>query len=180
MKTVALACLPYVLCAFAGAVQATPPSPLHKSAIVAAAPVDVWEAWTTTAGIRTFLAPDGKVEAKAGGAYEVWFQPDAPEGARGCDGCTVISADPPGKLAVTWSYPPSIPELRGTGAKARVTVELLPASVSGTTLLTLVHEGFPEGDAGEKARAYFDKAWDQVLARLQERFRRGPFDWSRK
>lgn len=180
MKNVVLRFLPLALALAAGAAAATPPSPLHKSMIVAAAPADVWAAWATTEGIRTFLAPDGKVEAKAGGAYEIWFTPDAAAGARGCDGCTVVSADPPKKLVFTWSYPPSIPELRETGAKGRVTVELLPGSVGETTLVTLVHDGFPEGEAGEKGRAYFDRAWDTVLARLRDRFRRGAVDWSAK
>ena len=180
MKNVVLRSLPLALAFAAGAAFALPPAPLHKSAIVPAAPADVWAAWTTTEGIRTFLAPDGKVEAKAGGAYEVWFTPDAAAGARGCDGCTVVSVDPPKKLVFTWSFPPAIPELRSTGAKGRVTVELLPASVGDTTLVTLVHDGFPEGEPGERGRAYFDKAWDAVLSRLRERFTRGPVDWSRK
>lgn len=180
MKIVVLRSLPLALAFAAGAALALPPAPLHKSAIVPAAPADVWAAWTTAEGIRTFLAPDGKVEAKAGGAYEIWFTPDAAPGARGCDGCTVISADPPKKLAFTWSYPPAIPELRDSRAKGRVTVELLPGSVGETTLVTLVHDGFPEGEAGEKGRAYFDKAWDVVLSRLRERFIRGPVDWSKK
>jgi uncharacterized protein YndB with AHSA1/START domain len=180
VKNVVLRSLPLALAVVASAAFAVSPTPVHKSAIVAAPPADVWAAWTTTEGIRTFLAPDGRVEGKPGGAYEVWFTPEAPAGARGCDGCTVVSVDPPKKLVFTWSYPPSLPELRDTGAKGRVTVELLPGSVSGTTLVTLAHDGFPEGEAGEKGRAYFDKAWDVVLSRLRERFIRGPVDWSKK
>jgi hypothetical protein len=61
-----------------------------------------------------------------------------------------------------------------------VTVELLPGSFEGSTFVSLIHDEFPEGEAGEKARAYFDKAWDAVLSRLRERFIRGPVDWSKK
>jgi len=31
-----------------------------------------------------------------------------------------------------------------------------------------------------KAHAYFDKAWDYVLANLAKRFAEGPIDWSNK
>lgn len=180
MKNLAFCLLPLVLVVAAGSAPATPPTPVRKSAIVAAPPADVWAAWTTTEGIRTFFAPDGRVEAKPGGAYEIWFAPEAPAGSRGSDGCTVISVEPPKRLAFTWNFPPSIPELREAGAKARVTVELLPGSVEGSTLVTLAHDEFPEGEAGEKGRAYFEKAWDVVLDRLRERFRHGPVDWAKK
>ena len=177
MKLIALVPLAIVL---AGAAGAVPPPPVKKAVIVAAAPADAWAAWATTEGVKTFLAPAARVEAAPGGAYEVLFDPDAPAGTRGCEGCTVVSADPPRKLVFTWSFPPSIPELRAKGTMAKVTVELIPGSVEGSTLVTLVHDGFPEGAAGEKARAYFEKAWDFVLARLQQRFRSGAIDWSKK
>jgi uncharacterized protein YndB with AHSA1/START domain len=175
-----LALVPIALVLAAGAADAVPPAPVKKAVIVAATPADAWAAWATTDGVKTFLAPAARVEAVAGGPYEVLFDPDAPAGARGCEGCTVVSAEPPRKLVFTWSFPPSIPELRSKGTMARVTVELLPGSVEGSTLVALLHDGFPEGEAGEKGRAYFDKAWDGVLARLQQRFRHGPVDWSRK
>ena len=162
------------------AAEAVPPSPVKKAVIVAGAPADVWQAWATTDGVRTFLAPAARVEAVPGGAYEILFDPSAPEGARGCEGCTVVSADPPSKLVFTWSFPPSIPELRAKGTMATVTVELMPGSVEGSTLVTLAHDGFPEGEAGAQGRAYFEKAWDVVLARLLQRFRHGPVDWSKR
>lgn len=180
MKFLSLVVLPLAAALAAGSASAIPPGPVKKAVIVAAPPAEVWAAWTTTDGAKTFLAPGARIDAKPGGAYEIWFFPEAPEGSRGCDGCTVISAEAPKRLAFTWSFPPSIPELRDTGTKARVTVELLAGSVAGSTLVSLVHDGFPEGEAGEKGRAYFDKAWDTVLARLQQRFRSGPVDWTKR
>ena len=40
--------------------------------------------------------------------------------------------------------------------------------------------GWGTGDEWVKAHAYFDKAWDQVLANLAKRFAEGPIDWSNK
>ena len=180
MRSLALVALPFVAALAAGAALGIPPTPVKKSAMVAATPEDVWAAWTTVEGATSFFAPAARIEARPGGPYEIWFAPEAPEGSRGSEGCTVISVDPPKRLSFTWNFPPSIPELRDRGVLARVTVELLPGSLDGTTLVSLVHDGFPEGEAGEKGRAYFDKAWDVVLGRLRERFRHGSVDWSKK
>ena len=48
------------------------------------APVaDVWNAWTTVAGIESFFAPKAaKVVPEPGGAFELWFGVDLPEGTR--------------------------------------------------------------------------------------------------
>ena len=180
MKFLALSALPFAFVLSGRSALALPPASVKKAVIVAAPPADVWTAWTTVEGAKSFFAPGARIEARVGGPYEIWFFPEAPEGSRGCDGCTVISADPPRRLSFTWSFPPSIPELRDTGVTTRVTVELLAGSVEGSTLVSLVHDQFPEGEAGEKGRAYFGKAWDAVLARLQQRFRRGPVDWSKR
>lgn len=180
MKPSAPALVPLALVLAAGLAEAVPPPPVKKAVIVAAAPADAWAAWATTDGVKTFLAPAARVEAVPGGPYEILFAPGAPAGSRGCEGCTVVFSDAPRKLVFTWSFPPSIPELSAKGAMARVAVELIPGSAEGSTLVTLVQDGFPEGEAGERARAYFEKAWDAVLARLQQRFRSGATDWSRR
>ena len=36
------------------------------------APVDaVWQAWTTTEGVKSFFAPDARVEARVDGPFEI-------------------------------------------------------------------------------------------------------------
>lgn len=51
------------------------------------APVsDVWEAWTTREGVASFFAPDCRIELEVGGAYEMYFIPDAEPGQRGGEG----------------------------------------------------------------------------------------------
>jgi len=50
------------------------------------APVDaVWQAWTTSEGIKSFFAPDARVEARVDGPFEVYINPLAPPGQRGAD-----------------------------------------------------------------------------------------------
>jgi hypothetical protein len=48
------------------------------------------------------------------------------------------------------------------------------------TEVRLRQTGFHAGEDWDKGLAYFDRAWDVVLDRLQTRFVNGPIDWSAK
>jgi uncharacterized protein YndB with AHSA1/START domain len=150
-------------------------SQVHKERVVPAPPAEVWKAWTTTEGAKTFFAPDARIELKPGGAYELYFKPDAPEGEKGAEGCTVVSFEPNKKLVFTWNFPPSIPSLRGEMAHHQVTVALSPSGAG--TKVTLDDTGFESGADWQKGRAYFERAWGVVLARLERRFKKGPVDF---
>ena len=43
---------------------------LHKAVCVSAPVEDVWWAWTTDAGIRTWLVVDSTIELRVGGPFE--------------------------------------------------------------------------------------------------------------
>ena len=47
---------------------------------------EVWEAWTTAAGVKTFFAPDCNVVLQVDGPYEMLFNPEAEPGKRGGEG----------------------------------------------------------------------------------------------
>lgn len=153
---------------------AAAPANIEVTQVVPATPDKVFAALTTTDGVKTFFAPEARVELKPGGAYEMYFLPDKPEGERGGEGCTVVSFEPNQKLVFTWNFPPSIPALRKSKAKTEVTVTL---AAEGTgTKVTLVQSGWKDGADWKKGRDYFAQAWPTVLARLERRFRRGPQD----
>jgi len=69
--------------ALAGTSSAQPLSPDITVTKVIDAPVaDVWKAWTTVEGIESFFAPKvAKVVPEPGGAFELWFGLDQPEGS---------------------------------------------------------------------------------------------------
>jgi len=54
---------------------------IDKTVDVNASVDDVWDAWTTRAGIVSFFAPDAKIEPRVGGAFEVYIDPEAPPGS---------------------------------------------------------------------------------------------------
>lgn len=152
---------------------AAPPG-LEVTQLVPASPEKVWAALTTVEGVKTFFAPEAKVELRPSGAYELYFLPERPEGERGGEGCTVVSFEPNQKLVFTWNFPPSIPSLRKSKAMTEVTVTLAPEGKG--TKVSLVQTGWKDGADWKKGRDYFAAAWPTVLARLERRFRRGPLD----
>jgi len=148
---------------------------LVKVATVKAGIDDVWNAWTTTAGIKTFFAPDARIEARPGGAFEIYFNPYARPGMKGADGMVVLAVQEKKLLSFTWNAPPHLPEVRGQ--RTSVTVRFRTAG-EGLTEVRLTHGGWGEGGQWDKAYDYFDKAWERVLASLGKRFAEGPVDWT--
>jgi uncharacterized protein YndB with AHSA1/START domain len=142
---------------------------------VPAPPADVWAAWTTEEGIRTFLARGAHVEPRVDGAYEIFFDPSAPQGQRGGDGLRILVYEPPRRLSFTWNAPPAQPVVRAQ--RTVVTIDLAERG-AGHTRLRLTHSGWGQGPEWDAAYAYFDKAWSAfVLPSLVRRFARGPIDW---
>jgi uncharacterized protein YndB with AHSA1/START domain len=148
---------------------------LHKEVVVKAPLADVWNAWTTTEGIKTFFAPDAHVEARPDGPFEIYMNPCAEPGMKGADGMRFLAVQPMSMLSYTWNAPPSLPEARKQ--RTTVIVRFAPAG-DRETRVTLTHTGWGDGGEWDKAYLYFDKAWDHVLGNLQKRFAEGPIDWS--
>jgi uncharacterized protein YndB with AHSA1/START domain len=144
--------------------------------VVVPANVDaVWQAWTTSEGIKTFFAPDAHVELRVDGPFEIFINPYAKPGLKGADGMRIIGFQDRRMLSFTWNAPPSLPE-----ARANRTVVILRFEPVGDkeTIVSLHHVGWGEGGEWDKAFEYFSKAWPNVLASLQKRFASGPVDWT--
>ena len=138
---------------------------LHKEVRVDAPIEDVWRAWTTEDGLE-FISQKSNVQMEIGGPYE-WFldlEPDE-HGKRGGEGAVIHAFLPPEMLAFSWTFPPSIPSLRSSGATTQVVVRL--REVDGGTQVDFRHFGWQEGEDWDLGYEYFDNAWDLVLARLK-------------
>lgn len=124
---------------------------------------DVWESWATGEGFAAMTGADTTIEAEPGGAFFVRWVPDAPEGERGSEGCTVLAAHHEKMLSFSWNAPPQFPNVR----KKHTTVTVyLDAEGPDRTRLTLYNHGYPP--AGVDAEwdgvyEYFSKAWPTVL-----------------
>jgi uncharacterized protein YndB with AHSA1/START domain len=59
--------------AFAAATLNGPEEPLESKATIDAPVAEVWEAWTTSAGITSWMAPAGEVDFRVGGKYRTSY-----------------------------------------------------------------------------------------------------------
>ena len=133
-----------------------------------------WQAWTTEEGVKTFLAPDNKINLRPGGAYEIYFNPGAPQGQRGGEGNRVMALQPMRMFSFSWNAPTTLPEMRDQ--RTHVVLRFYPGN-SGTRV-TLYHDGWGSGGQWDQAFEYFQNAWGEVvMPRLKYRFTHGPLDW---
>ena len=164
-----------VICmAMASFVAAASERAIDVSVLVAAPVEQVYGAWTTSDGIKTFFAPDAHVELRVDGPFQIYINPYGGPGMKGADDMRVIGFQENRMLSFTWNAPPSLPEAR----KQRTIVILRFQPEGAGTRLTLHHVGWGDGGEWDKAFDYFSKAWPNVLGGLQERFVSGPTDWT--
>ncbi len=162
--------------AMAWSTQAAADERMIAKQVVVAAPIEeVWKAWSTTEGVKSFFAPDARVEARSGGPFEVYINPYAEPGLKGADDMRVMAVQPPTMISFTWNAPPSYPEIRAQ--RTLVIVRLRPVDDKRTEV-TLHHVGWGEGEKWDAVYQYFDRAWGNVLANLQKRFVDGPIDFT--
>ncbi|MEW6251266.1 MAG: SRPBCC domain-containing protein, partial [Planctomycetota bacterium] len=125
----------------------------------------VWTLWTTRAGLVSFFPREAKMQLTVGGPFEMYFLTDAPEGARGSEGCRVLAFLPPEMLAFDWSAPPQYPTVRKERTQVVVQLEALGPD---QTRVRLTQHGWGVGDEWDQVYEYFSKAWARVLTSLHQ------------
>jgi uncharacterized protein YndB with AHSA1/START domain len=136
---------------------------------------EVWQAWTTEAGITSFFAPACILDFRPGGAYGIFFDPDEEPGKRGGDGMIVLAFSEPHFLSFTWNAPLTLPDVRDHRSHVTIRLEEI---VKNKTRLYFREDGFAEGGQWERRIEYFISAWGKVvLPRLAYRLDKGPVDW---
>lgn len=153
-------------------------APVVARAVVEAPIGEVWRAWTTSEGLSAALGGrTTRVECAVGGAFEILWNDQAPEGERGSEGCRVLSYVPERMISFSWNAPPQFAHARQQ--RSHVVVELRAVTDSSTEI-TLTNLGFdalaaafPEqADEYRQVRAYFAAAWPRVLGWFVEHFKK--------
>ena len=148
---------------------------LRKETLVPATLEEVWNAWTTTDGVKTFFSPEAKVELAVGGSFENYWDMEAEYGLRGSEGCRVLSYLPMEMLSFSWNAPLDFGELRNVYT---IVVLQFQEIEPGKVKVVLSQHGWCRGENWDKLFDYFDRAWSYVLGNLKKRFVAGPIDLS--
>src|SRR6195952_5477334 len=111
--------------------EVTVPAPLNA----------VWEAFTTSAGLSTWLTPGAVVDLRKGGEWTAHF----PGGSTG--GGTILSFQPKTELVMSAMAPDAFPHVRAE----RTTAAWRFRAEGGSTIVTLKQTGWKEGAEWDKA-----------------------------
>lgn len=145
---------------------------IETSVVVDAGASEVFRAWTTSDGLESFFAKKALVDLKPGGEYELHFLPEAPEGSRGSEGCTILSYLPNRMLSFSWNAPPLFPEVRDSGIHTIVVLHIEPLGRDRSRVV-LRHHGWPDQSSTteqwDEVYAYFQNAWPKVMTWLRDR-----------
>ncbi len=128
----------------------------------------VWNAWTTSAGLASWLCLRAEVEPVVGGRYELFWNPDAtrPE-SDSTLGCRVLSVDRPRLLRFTWRGADEVADVMNVPGAPVTEVEVRLLPTPDGTRLEISHAGWGDGPGWERARAWFDRAWSGALEQLR-------------
>lgn len=152
-------------------------APSHANdAIVAEGLVDapvgeVWSAWTTAAGLRSWLAPKVDIDLRIDGLLRVNASPTGTLGDAATIENRILAFEPERMLAIRVSRAPADFPFRDEVA-AMWTVLSLEAAPEGRTRVRIVGLGFAPDERSRRMRAFFEQGNAFTLARLQQRFRR--------
>lgn len=144
---------------------------IQSEGIIAAERDLVWLAWTENDRITKWFAPAATIDAQEGGAFELFFVPSNRE-IMNTKGCTFLQVEPKKRLSFTWKGPDDFADLMNReDSLTQVTVTF--EERDDQTSVVVQHSGWGEGEDWDKAYAWHQMAWKQVLGSLQAAFETG-------
>lgn len=133
----------------------------------------VWDALMTTDGLETWAGPAALVEPRRGGAWDVYFDPDAPKGQRGSE--NTLIAIVPKRLIVMSAGAPK--QFETVNRERTIVIFETEAADEGRTLVRMIQTGWGEGPDWDGAFEYVKPANAEWLSWLHRRFESGPLEW---
>jgi uncharacterized protein YndB with AHSA1/START domain len=150
--------------------QSTPEKALIIETTIPAQRAEVWQAFSTSDGLSTWLTPGAVVELRKGGEWTAHF----PGGKTG--GGTIVSFIPGQEMTLAAMAPEQFPAVRAERTTARF--QFIASGES--TLVRLTQTGWKTGDEWDKAYDYLAQGNAQLLDTLRRRFVSGPIDWEKE
>lgn len=140
-------------------IQVDVPAPIHA----------VWQAFTTSDGLSTWLSPEAVVDMRPGGEWTAKF----PGGSTG--GGTIVSFVPDKELVISALAPDQFPHVRAERTHAVFQFE----SRGDSTTVRLTQSGWKSGAEWTQAYEYLVAGNAELLSTLHQRFVSGPIDWKK-
>jgi uncharacterized protein YndB with AHSA1/START domain len=150
--------------------QSAPEKALIIEVEIPAPRAAVWNAFSTSEGLSTWLTPGAVVDLRPGGEWTAHF----PGGKTG--GGTIVSFIAEREMVMRAMAPESFPTVRAERTQAKFEFE--PRGKN--TLVRLTQTGWKPGEEWDHAYDYLAKGNAELLETLRRRFVTGPIDWAKE
>lgn len=139
---------------------------------VVGAPVGaVWDAWTTTAGLKAWLAPHADIDLRIDGVMRSNYDPQGRLGDPGTIENKVLAYEPERMLSIKVAKAPEKFPFKGKISDMWTVLYFQPTS-DGKTMLRIVGMGFGPDEESRKMKAFFVQGNAFTLAQLQKHFQK--------
>jgi uncharacterized protein YndB with AHSA1/START domain len=167
MKQVMLAAA--VVLVMIGNVRAQDVSPIVLEGIVEAPLDEVWAAWATSEGLRSWMAPHADVDFRIGGLMRANYNATGTLGDGQTIENTILSFEPRRMISIKVAKPPDGFPFPNAIRRMWSVIYFAEAGPARTHVRA-VSLGFDVDDESQKMRAFFAQGNDTTLKRLQNRF----------
>ena len=159
--------------AVGGSANAQDVSPVVHEGIVEA-PLDaVWAAWTTSEGLRSWMAPHAEIDLRVGGRMLANYNAQGTLGDPQTIENTILSFEPKRMLSIKVAkHPAGFPF--PNAIQRMWSIVYLEAVAPGRTHIREVSLGFEADEESQKMRAFFNQGNATTLNQLQRHFARVP------
>ena len=138
---------------------------VHVDAVVAVRPAEAFRHFAVASLLQGWLAPLAEVEARVGGKYELFWEPDDREN-NSTIGCRVTAVHDDQMIAFQWRSPRQFKSFaNGADPLTHVVVTFVPEGDG--TRVHLVHSGWRSGADWEAARVWQERAWTRAFEGLR-------------
>lgn len=160
-----LAALPALCLALLPAAHAT--DRIVSEGVIDAPVATVWAAWTTTDGLKAWLAPHVDIDLRLDGLMRANYNPQGKLGDPGTIENRILAYEPERLLCIRVAKAPEGFPFRAHIGEMWTVLHFAPAT-GGKTHLRIVGLGFGPGEEAQKMRAFFQQGNDYTLAQLQQ------------
>lgn len=144
-------------------------SPIIAEGIINA-PIDtVWASWTTSDGLRSWLAPHAETDLRIGGLMRSNYHAQGTLGDPRTIENTILSFEPQRMLSIKVSTPPQAFPFPNAIDEMWTVIYFKPAD-SARTHLRVVGLGFRATEESQNMRAFFERGNVATVQQLQRRF----------
>jgi uncharacterized protein YndB with AHSA1/START domain len=159
-----------VLSLLAPAVEEPKPlPPIECSAVIAAPRPEVWKAFSTTEGVKSWMVAQADIQMKNGGLWKTKYGKEGTLGDERTIVNEVLAFDPERMFVLRIHTPPKgFPFM--SSYKDMWTVVYFEEIDGGKTKVTCRGHGFTDSEESKKLRAFFDAGNKLTLSALEKRF----------